>query len=306
MIKPDTKQITKHLEIIAQPRNPFTHPEKLAEIESYLESEFRSYGYGTEKKPCCLNGQKFNNLIARKIPAGNSPRLIVGAHFDAVPGTYGADDNASGMAVLLESARLISPMSFASRIDFIAFNLEEYGMAGSTHYANFLKKTGTPILGMLSLEMVGYTSSKKGSQKLPLALRPFYSDIGNFLALIGDSQSADLLKKTAAAFKGIEDLPVETLTLPAKGRIFPESRLSDHAPFWDAGYPALLVTDTSFFRNPHYHLPSDRIETLDVKFICRVTEGLIRFAASLGSDHSSLENCRQTVPSPVTGLGIDN
>jgi hypothetical protein len=134
---------------------------------------------------------------------------------------------------------------------------------------------------MISLEMVGFTSSVKGSQQLPLFLKPHFPDVGNFLALVGDSKSDALLKKAQAAFKKIDGLPVEILKLPAKGWLLPAARLSDHSPFWDAGYPALLVTDTSFFRNPHYHQPSDKIETLDLNFLSRVTAGVVELIASL-------------------------
>ena len=134
---------------------------------------------------------------------------------------------------------------------------------------------------MISLEMVGFTAKAKGTQKLPLPLRPFYPDTGDFLALVGDDVSSSLLALARSAFRKVPRLPVETLTVPLHGWLFPETRLSDHAPFWDAGYPALLVTDTSFFRNPHYHLPSDRLETLDLEFLAKVTEGIVNLARSI-------------------------
>ncbi len=115
---------------------------------------------------------------------------------------------------------------------------------------------------------------------MPLALRPFYPDVGNFLALVADSSSASLLEKGKKAFGSVPGLPVETLMVPAKGMVFPETRLSDHSSFWDAGYPALLVTDTSFFRNPHYHTAADRIDTLDLEFLAQVAEGVVRFIAA--------------------------
>lgn len=287
----DPDRIQKHLKTIARPRDLFENPKALDEVQKYIEKEFISYGYSLQKDPFRFQELTFENVIARRADASEGPRFIVAAHFDAVPGTYGADDNASGVAALLEAARILAPLEAAHKIDFVAFNGEEYGLVGSTHYvkkyvgAGFPRPSqgaGTaPLLGMISLEMVGYTSQEKGSQKIPLPLRPFYPDVGNFLALVGDAHSKKLLEKAKAAFQKVQDLPVETLLLPLKGWIVPETRLSDHAPFWNAGHPALLVTDTSFFRNPHYHLPSDRIETLDLKFLAQVTQGVAQLAISI-------------------------
>lgn len=279
-MKPDIQLLKKHLTAIARPRDPFENRETLLEVEEYITCELRSFKYDVRKAPFQFQGTEFHNLIAHTGSESPGGQWILGAHFDAVPGTSGADDNASGVACLLEAARLLAASKSVSQINFLFFNLEENGMIGSSHYAAELKKTKANIQGMLSLEMVGYTSSEKGSQKMPLLLKPFYPDTGNFLALVGDTQSKALLKKAKRAFKEISGLPVETLAVPSKGWAFPETRLSDHSSFWDAGYPALLVTDTSFFRNPHYHQPSDSVETLDLNFMALVTEGVVRFAHS--------------------------
>ncbi len=279
-MKPDIQLLKKHLAAIARPRAPFENRETLLEVEEYITRELRSFKYEVEKAPFQFQGTKFHNLIAHTRHESYETQWILGAHFDAVPGTDGADDNASGVACLLEAARLLAGSKPASKIAFLFFNLEENGMIGSSHYVSGLKKAKIDIQGMLSLEMVGYTSQDKGSQHMPLYLKPFYPDTGNFLALVGDTQSKALLERAKKAFKKISGLPVETLTVPSKGWAFPETRLSDHSSFWDAGYPALLVTDTSFFRNPHYHLPSDSVETLDLNFMAQVTEGVVRFANS--------------------------
>ena len=278
--KVSVDRLKKHLAAVAKPRDPFENFQVLREVQSYIEKELRSYGYEIEKDPFLFQGREFENLIAR-IPSAQSSHFIIGAHFDAIPGTDGADDNASGVAALLEAARFVVGTPMARRIDFIAFNLEERGMIGSSHYVATLKKKGAKPAGMISLEMVGFTSQEKGSQKMPLPLRPFFSDTGNFLALVGDARSKDLLRQAKSAFQKSNGLLVETLTVPAKGWVFPETRLSDLSPFWDAGFPALLVTDTSFFRNPHYHTPADRVETLDLEFLARVAEGVFHFALSL-------------------------
>jgi aminopeptidase YwaD len=130
---------------------------------------------------------------------------------------------------------------------------------------------------MISLEMIGYHDPRPGSQDIPSILKPFYPNTGDFLALVGASGCGKILKCAEASYKRVPGSKVRTLSLPGKGRLLPAVRLSDHAPFWDAGFPALLVTDTSFFRNPHYHRPSDTIETLDLDFLCRTTEGTFLF-----------------------------
>lgn len=278
----DIAQLKKHLAAIARPRDAFENPEGLAEVQNYIWKEFESYGYSCQPHSFELRGQTFQNLIFSKGLSG-PPRFIIGAHFDAVPGTPGADDNASGSAAMLEAARLLASMNQAVPVHFVAFNLEEYGMVGSCRYVEHLEKEfgkktlRQNLLGMISLEMVGYVSREKGSQQLPLILKPFYPDTGNFLALVGDLSSGALLNKASQAFTA-GGLPVQRLSLPLKGRELEATRLSDHSAFWDAGLPALLVTDTSFFRNPHYHTPEDNIETLDLDFIKGVAGGAARLA----------------------------
>ncbi len=280
----EEKNLRRHLQNTACLRDAFQNPEALAGVQRYIRAELESYGYKVREDYFEHEGKRFANLIAS---AGGEafPEFVAGAHFDAVPGTPGADDNASGVAALLEAARCVSLIKPAARIHFAAFNLEEYGMAGSAHYAAELKKTmpaaeRKKFLGMISLEMVGYTSARKGSQQLPGFLRPFYPDTGDFLALVGDLSSGALIKNAETAFKKT-GLPVESLTVVLKGNEFPAVRLSDHSPFWDNGFPALLVTDTSFFRNPHYHLASDTVASLDIDFLKKVTDGAVSLLASL-------------------------
>jgi aminopeptidase YwaD len=124
--------------------------------------------------------------------------------------------------------------------------------------------------------MVGYTDSRPGSQKYPIGLSAFYPDRGDFIGVIGNWNSASLLRRFARQMRQVRRLPVETLSVPGNGGIIPAVRLSDHSPFWDAGYPALMVTDTSFFRNPHYHASTDTFETLNLDFMAKVCEGVIR------------------------------
>jgi Zn-dependent M28 family amino/carboxypeptidase len=284
--KIESQKLKNHLTQICQPRDAFENPETLDRVQSYIEAAFLSYGYQVEKQAFLFQAKTFQNLIASRDFSAGPPELIIGAHFDSVPRTPGADDNGSGVAAMLEAAKSLASLNLKRRVHFAAFNLEEYGMIGSARYVEFLLKQfpgrefRNSFLGMISLEMVGFISRTKGSQQMPGLLKPFYPDTGNFLALVGEGKSAALLKKAKEAFSG-DNLPVEALEVPFKGALFPAVRLSDHSPFWDAGLPALLVTDTSFFRNPHYHLASDTIETLDLDFLAKVTEGVIRLARSL-------------------------
>jgi len=202
--------------------------------------------------------------------------IILGAHFDSVEGTPGADDNASGLAVLLEAARLLSRARLRSELLFCAFNLEELNMIGSTYFAKKLKAAEVKVEAMISLEMIGYTDPRPGSQKYPIGLSWLYPERGDFIGVIGNWYSSSLLRRFTRQMRQVPGLPVETLSVPGNGGLVPAVRLSDHSPFWDLGYPALMVTDTSFFRNPHYHGPRDTLDTLNLDFMAKVCAGVIR------------------------------
>jgi hypothetical protein len=196
--------------------------------------------------------------------------------FDSVQGSPGADDNASGVAVLLETARVLSKTRLRSQILFCAFQLEEFNMIGSRHFARKLKKTGARVDAMMSLEMIGYTDSRPGSQKYPAGLGWLYPDRGDFIGVISNWNSNSLARNFAQSLRQVDGLLVETLSLPGNGALVPAASLSDHAPFWDLGFPALLITDTAFLRNPNYHRASDSLETLNMNFMTKVCEGVIR------------------------------
>jgi aminopeptidase YwaD len=272
----DRSRIIRSLQRIVGERSPFGDARHLAAVEEFIKAEFASYGLAVESDSFSYRGESFHNIVARLGKSKSEPLIIVGAHFDSVVGTPGADDNASGVAVLLEAARLFAQLNLATQVLFCAFNLEELNMIGSTVFARKLKMDGAKIAAMVSLEMVGYTDPRPGSQKLPAGLSRFYPDRGDFIGVVGNWQSNALLHKFAAGMRQAAKLQVETLSVPGKGMILPAVRLSDHAPFWDLGYPALMITDTSFYRNPHYHAGTDLIETLDIDFMANVCEGVVR------------------------------
>jgi aminopeptidase YwaD len=219
------------------------------------------------------------NLIARHGRfSGSRPVLCVGAHLDSRPDTPGADDNASGVAALLEIARLLPhnwPVQPELDLELAAFDLEENGMLGGAEHARLSRSGGVDLRGMISLEMLGYCDHRPGSQLLPRQLVGQYPETGNFIAVIGNQNSETLIARFRQGAETVATLPVESLLVPDNGNSLQATRLSDHSPFWDAGYPALMITDTSFLRNPHYHMPSDTLETLDFDFLGRVSQGCL-------------------------------
>src|SRR5438132_5835390 len=277
----DPQQLRRILEVIVGERNPFSGQRHLTAVESFIEKELASYGLSVESDYFSYRGKNFRNIIGRQSAQRAGSLIILGAHFDSVQGTPGADDNASGVAVLLEAARLLARARVRSEILFCAFNLEELNMIGSGYFAKKLKSAGKKVDAMMSLEMVGYTDSRPGSQKYPFGLKAFYPDRGDFIGAIGNWKSASLLSGVTRQMRQVRGLSVETLSVPGNGGLIPAVRLSDHAPFWDAGYPALMITDTSFFRNPHYHGSTDTLDTLNLAFMAKVCEGAVRAVLAL-------------------------
>jgi Zn-dependent M28 family amino/carboxypeptidase len=267
------ESLKRHVENIPFDRNPYEGYPKLEQAAQYIKREFLKVGLDVKEDSFQWEGKSYKNIVAEKKGRTSSDRIfIVGAHYDTVPGTPGADDNASAVAVLLEIARHIQSVSLEGTVRLVAFTLEEYGYVGSSHYVESLKKGKEEILGMISLEMVGFTGPR---QDYPPYLDPkYYPNVGDFIAIVGNEKSQKLLEKVCQSFKThIPELPLEFLVVPGDGKGMEEVRLSDHSTFWDEGFAALLVTDTSFLRNPNYHLPSDKIETLNFEFMRRVAIG---------------------------------
>ncbi len=270
-------------------RHHDSDPAKLEAAADYLTGEFSAAGFQVRDHRFEAFGHQNRNVVAR-FPAsrgrkkGPGAPLILAAHYDTVSRSPGADDNASGLAALLETARILGPLGAVVPVDFIGFAQEEQHCLGSTLYAIRLQRTGAALRGMISLECVGYASDRKGSQKGPGGLPVQIPEVGNFLGVIGNGPAAELaalFSKTTNHF--VPDLPIISLLVPEAGHGFPNTRRSDHAPFWDAGYPALLLTDTADFRNPNYHRESDTLETLDLAFLVKVTKAVVALAARIGA-----------------------
>jgi Zn-dependent M28 family amino/carboxypeptidase len=275
-IRVDPQHLRRNLQAIVGERNIFSGQRHLAAVEKFVEGELASFGLTVESDYFSYRGSKFRNIVGRLGNRPGSALIVLGAHFDSVEGTPGADDNASGVAVLLEAARFLSRTAGRSQVLFCAFNLEELNMIGSSYFARNLKRAGARVDAMISLEMVGYTDPRPGSQKYPAGLSWLYPDRGEFIGVIANWNSGSLLRRFTRQMRQVRGLPVETLSVPGNGGLIPAVRLSDHSPFWDEGYPALMITDTAFFRNPHYHGPSDTLATLNIDFMAKVCEGVIR------------------------------
>jgi Zn-dependent M28 family amino/carboxypeptidase len=253
------------LEIVAFSPRDVSHPENLDRLADHLAGKFRESGGRISKQYYRIARTRYQNVIATFGPE-EGERVIIGAHYD-VAGEYpGADDNASGVAVLVELAQMLGKQRPAKRVDLVAFTLEEPPIfrseqMGSWVHAQSVKDEGAQVRGMISVEMVGYFSDEPGSQQYPApALRAVYGDRADFISVVGRVNDVALLHTVKGAMASISGVPVHSINGP---RSIPGIDFSDHASYWDHGFPALMVTDTSFYRNPHYHTATDTPETLD-------------------------------------------
>lgn len=261
---------------------------KLNTVSDFIEERFRSYGCAVKRQHLPYKGNTYYNIIAevKGLHNANDGILIIGAHYDTVIGTPGADDNSSGVAGLLELARLTALKPFQQGVRFIAFTLEEppvfmTSRMGSYVYAKSLKEEGIKVYGMISLEMLGYYCDYKGCQYYPLSvLKWFYPDRGNFIAFVGNILSMPFTKRVKASFKTASSLPVESLNSVS---IIPGVDFSDHRSFWKFGYPAFMITDTAFYRNPNYHGPGDTSSELDYDRMAELITGLYKALENIRS-----------------------
>jgi Zn-dependent M28 family amino/carboxypeptidase len=257
--------------------------EALNEKARFIEETLRSLQFNVEKQEFLFHRRTYHNIIATMEGSDkNRDWILLGAHYDAAWGSPGADDNASGVAVLLEAANLISREKLLKTVQFVAFTLEEpqpqtvQFLIGSKHFAKQARKQKKRYEAVLILESVGYTDNTEGSQIIPVFIRIPVPKQGNFLGVIGNRKSKPNLttfQKISNTF--VPELNVVSYAVPLSGFIIPETRFSDHASFWDHGYPALMLTDTAMFRNPNYHTHRDTHETLDFSFVLNVTKAVV-------------------------------
>lgn len=287
LAKISVERIRKHLAMLEGVRHPVADPAALERARVYVSDAFKSLGFSIEQHQFLDNGSEFSNVIAtRRGRLYPKRRLLVLAHYDTVSNSPGADDNASGVAALLEIATVLSALSMEKTVQLVAVNLEENadeavsgsGLRGSRALAARAKDEGWEIDGVLVLESVAFASDS-ALQTVPAGLPLEVPSRGNFLAAIGNESSNALLQGfSQAAKRHAAALPVVPLAVPGNGEMLRDTRRSDHAPFWDHGFPALMLTDTTNFRNPHYHEPSDTLDTLNLSFaaeVCRATAGCL-------------------------------
>jgi hypothetical protein len=281
--KPDISIDNNHLYFSVQQLTGSSRSRNYMNIDSlntaahFIKSEFLKYGYKPVEQKYSVSGAEYKNIIASYGPAA-APVFIVGAHYDVAGDQPGADDNASGIAGLLGLAELFKKHSpqINFRIDFVAYTLEEPPFfktkdMGSFVHAKSLHDDKVDVLGMVSLEMIGFYSDARNSQFYPLPLiRFFYPSTGNFIGVVGNFASFRLNRHFRNAMK-LAAIDVEGLTAPS---FLVGVDFSDHMNYWRFGYPAIMITDTAFFRNPNYHAESDTIVTLNFDKMREVVKGL--------------------------------
>jgi hypothetical protein len=227
----------------------------------------------------------FTNIHALK-KGRTDRRIVIGAHYDTVPGSPGADDNASGIAVLIELAHLLSrtPMLNCD-IELVAYDMEEVGLWGSRVHARTLRLQNVDVVCMLNLDLVGYYSDEENSQRYPIpGMSLLYGTRGDFLAMIGRPADAQLMSDAQRAFREATTLRIQSF--PAPNLLEPLFARSDHAPFWWEGYPALFFTNTADFRNRHYHRATDTWDTLDYDRLVQVPVGLYHIILAIDAAHA--------------------
>ncbi len=289
-LKQTVKRLIDHMTMLTVTigeRSMFS-PDKLARTAEYIESAYAEYGLPVQLENYPCRDFTAHNVVAfSKCFGVPVRRFLIGAHYDCIINTVGADDNASAVAVQLELARQLHQIrkeaDIPISVKFVSFALEEYpsygtSCMGSRVHAEAMKTRGEALDGMICLEMVGCRRPEKGCQKYPLPLRMMgYPREGNFISVVGNYRSRELLRDITESFAANPDLPVQAISIPLNGWILPSVRLSDHASFWNQGFKAVMITDTAFFRNPHYHLPSDSMEKLDYDFMAQVVESMVMF-----------------------------
>ena len=278
-------QISEALSL--EERNLRNNPSGLSRAADFIEEYFSRTGFGVSRQTFQVDRFDCHNLeaVPRDFCGLQEPHWILGAHYDSAPGTLGADDNISAVAILLETARLLMESQNPPRnIRFVAYTNEEpphftNESMGSRVHAQSCRKNGDNIQGMICLESLGYFTDKPGSQELPTLYgmpeemltfaqsRGINPTVGNYIAVVGNEQSASFLARFDDAFSRH---PIPTLPL-----VMPEMRFSDHLCYWDEGYPAIMLTDTALFRNPNYHKHTDTVESLDFQAMASITENLV-------------------------------
>ncbi len=282
-------RLIEHVSVLSEkliPRDHW-HTNNLDRCADYIAEHFKRAGAAVEMQAFEANDRIYKNVIATFGPSTPS-RIVVGAHYDAYGEYPGADDNASGVAGLIELGYLLGQADLRQQVELVAFTLEEPPYfrtenMGSAHYALGLHKAEVDIKAMICLEMIGFFSDEKNSQQFPSPLvKWFYPNRGNYIAVVGSLGDRKLIKQVKGSMKGATDLPVHSMSAP---KSFPGLDFSDHLNFWDQGYTAVMVTDTAFYRNPNYHTADDTLQRLDFDRMAKVVLGVYEAVVQLAENN---------------------
>ena len=276
----------KYLTVEIGERN-VAKPGSLQRTADYLQGSLERMGYAVTQISYQIGTQRVTNIEAILPGRDNDPasNIVVGAHYDSVEGTVGANDNATGVAATLELARLLRGKKLSTSVRFVLFVNEEppyfqTESMGSIVYARHLRRQGVRVSAMISLETIGYYSDAPGSQKYPFGFGLLYPDRGNFIGFVGNSASRDLVLRSIRVFR-------ETTLFPSEGIAAPEALpgvgWSDQWSFWQEGYPGIMITDTAPFRYPYYHSLDDTFDKVDFDRVARVVSGVQQVLEALAA-----------------------
>jgi hypothetical protein len=284
---PDRERLERRLRRLVEEFHPRDggHPENMARAAAFIVEELRQAGAAVSSQPFETAGARYENVVAAFGP-DTSDVVVVGAHYDVAGEMPGADDNASGVAGLLELADLLSGGGLARRVELVAYANEEApffgtpGMGSEVH-ARSLESAGRHVRGMICLEMIGCFADEPDSQQLPFGvLKLLYPTRGDFIAVVGSAGGAGIVRRVKRSMRAASDLPVFSINAP---RFVHGVDLSDHSTFWRRGLPAVMVTDTAFYRNPRYHTEHDTPDTLDYERMAKVVAGARRAVLALAN-----------------------
>jgi len=279
-------RLRRHVTVLAGEigeRNQW-RPAALHAASAYLEAAFEQIGDRVASEAFPVDGQQVRNLVVNRPGTGRADEIVVvGGHYDSVLGSPGANDNATGAAAVVEVARLLAGRRHARTLRFAAFVNEEppffqtEGM-GSLLHARRARERGEKVVAMLSLETIGYYADTPGSQAYPFPLGLLYPTRGDFVGFVGDTGSRSLVREAIRSFRAHAAFPSEGAAVPG---LLPGVGWSDHWAFWQAGYSAIMVTDTALYRYPAYHSVEDTPEKVDYDRLARVVAGLAPVVAEL-------------------------
>lgn len=284
----DSQRLESNLTFIAGNRHKDDGLAHLNEVKDSIEMRFSANGLATRRHGFSFQGYDAHNIIGHQSGLKSADTTyIIDAHFDGVKGSPGADDNGSGVAGMLEAARILSNYNFDHTIKFIGFDQEETGFVGSEEYVATQISNETHIGGVFNYEMIGYTSEEKDSQELPQGFQLIYPNVyseveadsfrGDFIANVANAESEGLMATyDSAATWYVPGLDVISIgNTPAVPGMPSDLRRSDHKSFWDSGHVALMLTNTANFRNPNYHQPTDTVGSIDYTFMSNVVKATI-------------------------------